>query len=99
MWYNIPLHLLVEIELIVVILLHRYMTVREQKLQERRRCAEELLAWKRKLDEEEACVEQLEIQAMAMMKKKNEKLGWWFMLLLVIILFFICMALFISFRH
>ena len=54
----------------------RYMTVREQKLQDRRRCAEELLAWKRKLDEEEEKVERLEMEAMAILKQRNsEKIG------------------------
>ena len=51
------------------------MTVREQKLQERRRCAEEMLAWKRKLDEEEARVVQLEQQAMVVQMEQQAKAG------------------------
>ena len=42
----------------------RYMTAREQKLYERKKQAEELLEWKKRLDTEEAKIYQLERQAM-----------------------------------
>ncbi|GFR60073.1 centrosome-associated protein 350 [Elysia marginata] len=42
----------------------KYMTAREQKLYERKKQAEELLEWKKRLDAEEAKIYQLERQAM-----------------------------------
>ncbi|RUS88460.1 hypothetical protein EGW08_003797, partial [Elysia chlorotica] len=42
----------------------KYMTAREQKLYERKKQAEELLEWKKRLDAEEAKIYQLEKQAM-----------------------------------
>ena len=42
----------------------RNLTAREQKLRSRRRHAEELLSWKKRLDEEEARVSQLEKEAL-----------------------------------
>lgn len=45
--------------------LFRYLTSREQKLHNRRRNAEELLAWKQRLDEEEQEVFTLEKQALS----------------------------------
>ncbi|XP_066548607.1 centrosome-associated protein 350 isoform X2 [Amia ocellicauda] len=43
----------------------RFLTKREQQLMQRRRHAEELLEWKRRLDEEEAEVRRMERQALA----------------------------------
>ncbi|GFN76393.1 centrosome-associated protein 350 [Plakobranchus ocellatus] len=66
---------------------HKYMTAREQKLYERKKQAEELLEWKKRLDAEEAKIYQLERQAMTAWgqsgrerrgdkdKEKNRKAG------------------------
>ncbi|XP_060686057.1 centrosome-associated protein 350 isoform X3 [Hemiscyllium ocellatum] len=43
----------------------RFLTKREQKLMHRRRHAEELLEWKRRLDAEEAAIQRMEKQALA----------------------------------
>ncbi|XP_072429498.1 centrosome-associated protein 350 isoform X2 [Chiloscyllium punctatum] len=43
----------------------RFLTKREQKLMHRRRHAEELLEWKRRLDAEEAAIRRMEKQALA----------------------------------
>ncbi len=50
----------------------RYLTVREQKLRHRRKQVEELLAWKMKLDEEEAAIKRMEKEAMAAFTKKDD---------------------------
>lgn len=48
----------------------RFLTKREQKLMQRRQHAEELLEWKRRLDAEEAEIQQMEKQALAAWDKE-----------------------------
>ncbi|KAM9379445.1 centrosome-associated protein 350 [Phaethornis superciliosus] len=48
----------------------RFLTKREQKLMQRRQHAEELLEWKRRLDAEEAEIQQIEKQALAAWDKE-----------------------------
>ena len=52
--------------------LNRYLTVREQKLQQRRQQVEELLAWKEKLDEEEARIRRMEKEALQTFQKSQK---------------------------
>ncbi|RNA27705.1 hypothetical protein BpHYR1_018258 [Brachionus plicatilis] len=49
------------------------MTEREKKLRQRRKHAEELLAWKKKLDDEELRVREIEKQANQVLKKKSKQ--------------------------
>ncbi|ERE72475.1 centrosome-associated protein [Cricetulus griseus] len=51
----------------------RFLTKREQKLMQRRQHAEELLEWKRRLDAEEAEIQQMEKQALAAWDKELVK--------------------------
>ena len=52
-------------------MLGRYLTKREQQLVKRRRNAEELLAWNRRLDAEEREVAAIEQQALAKYRKDD----------------------------
>ena len=52
-------------------MLGRYLTKREQQLVKRRRNAEELLAWNRRLDAEEREVAAIERQALAKYRKDD----------------------------
>ena len=56
-----------------VYLIFRYLTVREQKLRQRRKQAEELLAWKRRLDEEENSVYKIEKEIILWEEEKRKK--------------------------
>lgn len=51
----------------------KFLTKREQKLMQRRQHAEELLEWKRRLDAEEAEIQQMEKQALAAWDKELAK--------------------------
>ena len=51
----------------------KFLTKREQKLMQRRQHAEELLEWKRRLDAEEAEIQQMEKQALAAWDKELVK--------------------------
>lgn len=51
----------------------KFLTKREQKLRQRRQHAEELLEWKRRLDAEEAEIQQMEKQALAAWDKELAK--------------------------
>lgn len=63
------------IEEMVVCVLFRYLTVREQKLRQRRIEAERLLAWKNRLDREEEEVVQLEMEAARKLPQKRDASG------------------------
>lgn len=56
-----------------VLLVHicRFLTKREQQLMQRRHHAEELLQWKRRLDQEEAEVRRMEKEALAVWEQKR----------------------------
>ena len=65
-------------QLLMSVFLFRFLTVREQVLRQRRAKAEALLAWKRRLDEEEQEVVRLERQAAGLLhllsvKEKSAK--------------------------
>ncbi|KAL0186990.1 hypothetical protein M9458_018660, partial [Cirrhinus mrigala] len=49
-----------------------FLTKREQQLMQRRRHAEELLEWRRRLDAEEAEVRRMEKQALAAWEKQQQ---------------------------
>lgn len=55
-----------------IFLCFRFLTVREQKLVERKKNAEDLLKWKKRLDEEEARIYRLEREAMKVWDKKDD---------------------------
>lgn len=59
---------------LMVILVYRHLTAREQLLHQRKKKLEELMEWKRRLDEEEAHVHDLEESAMkAIHSRKQDK--------------------------
>lgn len=53
--------------------LNRYLTVREQRLHDRRRNVEDLLKWKKRLDEEEEKIYKMEQTALKIWDSDNKK--------------------------